>query len=247
MEDKLFVARVCTLAGKIMLKNGAETHRVEDTMNRIASAYGVPNAQSFVTPTGINFSTGFADPSNTVRVSDRSTDLEKISNVNSISRKIDEGDLDALEAFRILKDIEVAEISFPRSFQITAAAFVSGCFTIMFMGTWVDFLPALITGGIGYSIMMFVDRLLNLRLVADFVAAIAIAILAYLFITTGIGAELDKIIIGAVMPLVPGLLITNAVRDLIAGHLLSGMSKGVEALLTAMAIGSGIAVILAFL
>src|SRR5699024_10208441 len=110
VQEKLFIARVCTLAGKIMLKSGAETSRVEDTMNRIASAFGIKNAQSFVTPTGINFSTGFADPSNTVRVSERSTDLHKIAEVNSISRKIDEGELDALDSHRLLKARQVLEL-----------------------------------------------------------------------------------------------------------------------------------------
>lgn len=60
----------------------------------------------------------------------------------------------------------------------------------------------------------------------------------------GIGIDLDKIIIGSVMPLVPGLHITNAVRDLMAGHLVAGLSKGAEAFLTAFAIGSGIAIVL---
>jgi uncharacterized membrane protein YjjP (DUF1212 family) len=63
----------------------------------------------------------------------------------------------------------------------------------------------------------------------------------------GAGQQVDKIIIGSVMTLVPGLLVTNAVRDLMAGHLVSGLSKGAEALLTAFAIGSGIAVVLSFL
>lgn len=76
-------------------------------------------------------------------------------------------------------------------------------------------------------------------------ASFLIGMIAYLFIVTGLGAELDKIIIGSVMPLVPGLLITNAVRDLIAGHLVSGISKGAEAFLTAFAIGTGVAVVLA--
>lgn len=245
MDNRLFIARVCTLAGKIMLKSGAETSRVEDTMNRIAAAFGINNAQSFVTPTGINFSTGFADPSNTIRVSDRSTDLEKIAKVNSISRKIDEGDVDLMEAFRLLKAIEEAKITFHVSIQILAAALLSGCFTIMFNGTWPDFLPALITGGLGYAVVMGALHLIDVRLIADFFGSLVIGIIAFLFIKTGLGVEMDKIIIGAVMPLVPGLHITNAVRDLIAGHLLSGMSKGSEAVLTAMAIGSGVAVVLA--
>lgn len=48
------------------------------------------------------------------------------------------------------------------------------------------------------------------------------------------------------MPLVPGLHITNAVRDLMAGHLVAGLSKGAEAILTSFAIGAGVAVVLAF-
>ena len=247
VQEKLFIARVCTLAGKIMLKSGAETSRVEDTMNRIASAFGIKNAQSFVTPTGINFSTGFADPSNTVRVNERSTDLHKIAEVNSISRKIDEGELDALEAFRLLKAIEVAELAFPWYIQIIGAAILSGCFTIMFGGTWPDFIPAVITGGVGFAIVLGAMEIVEMRLISDFFGSIGIGSLAFLFVATGIGVELDKIIIGAVMPLVPGLHITNAVRDLIAGHLLSGLSKGSEAVLTAMAIGAGVAVVLAFL
>ncbi|MNJ01474.1 hypothetical protein D3C73_1611210 [compost metagenome] len=55
---------------------------------------------------------------------------------------------------------------------------------------------------------------------------------------------MDKIIIGSVMPLVPGLLITNAVRDLMAGHLVSGLSKGADAFLTSFAIGTGIGLVL---
>ncbi|WP_150531046.1 threonine/serine exporter family protein, partial [Staphylococcus aureus] len=46
------------------------------------------------------------------------------------------------------------------------------------------------------------------------------------------------------MPLVPGILITNDIRDLLAGDLLAGMSRGVEAALTAIAIGAGVAIVL---
>ncbi len=247
MNDKLFVARVCTLAGKIMLQSGAETYRVEDTMNRIAAAYGIENAQSYATPTGINFSTGFADPSNTIRISKRSTDLDKIAEVNSISRQIHVHTLDVQEAFEALKVIEKAELNFSDSLQIIASAFVSGCFTIMFGGSWIDFLPAFIIGGLGYAVMIWIDNLVEIRLVGDFFGSLVIGLLAIFTVKFGLGLDLDKIIIGAVMPLVPGLHITNAVRDLMAGHLISGMSKGVEAILTAFAIGSGIAITLVFM
>src|SRR5699024_2037284 len=103
---------------------------------------------------------------NTIRVSERSTDLHKIAEVNSISRKIDEGDLDALEAFRLLKEIEKAELNFPKWIQTIAAALLSGCFTIMFGGMWPDFVPTLITGGLGYAAMLGIMYLVDIRLIA---------------------------------------------------------------------------------
>ena len=77
--------------------------------------------------------------------------------------------------------------------------------------------------------------------------SLVVGVAAMLFVQFGLGSQVDKIIIGAVMPLVPGLLITNAARDLIAGHLVSGLSKGADAGLTALAIGTGIAVAFVFL
>ncbi len=51
----------------------------------------------------------------------------------------------------------------------------------------------------------------------------------------------DEIIIGSIMLLVPGLVITNAIRDTIAGDLLSGLSRTLEAIMIAGAIAIGAA------
>lgn len=246
MKKKVSVAKVCMLAGKIMLESGAETYRVEDTMNRIAAVYGSETAQSYATPTAINFSTGIEKQAWFMRIENRSTDLHKIAEVNRISRLITEKEPDISEALTMLTEIEHAKLAFSKWVQIVSAILVSGCFTIMFGGLWDDFIPAAITGGVGFAFMLVVLHFINIRFIADFFASFVIGIFAVLFIKTGYGVELDKIIIGAVMPLVPGLPITNAVRDLLAGHLVAGVSKGVEALLTAIAIGAGVAIIFAF-
>src|SRR5690606_10018385 len=101
-------------------------------------------------------------------------------------------------------------------------------------------------GGIGFTCFIYVHKIVELKFFAEFSASFIIGVLALIFVHVGFGVEVDKIIIGSVMPLVPGLLITNAVRDLIAGHLVSGLSKGAEAFLTAFAIGTGIAVVISF-
>ena len=234
---------VCILAGKIMLQSGAETYRVEDTMSRIAASYGLNDSHSYVTPTVIIFSIDGLEPTKLIRITDRSTDLKKVTLVNSISRRISQGELAVDEASRELKEVANANLTFPVWVQIAAASIASGCFLIMFQGSWVDFLPALITGGLGFAGLVYIHRMIKLKFFAEFMASFLIGIVAILFVRLGIGTELDLIIIASVMPLVPGLLITNAVRDLIAGHLVSGISKGAEAFLTAFAIGAGIAIV----
>lgn len=243
------IMEVCLLAGKIMLQSGAETYRVEDTMMRIAFAFGAKESHSYVTPTGIVFSIESDQPTKTklFRITERTTDLTKVTLVNSISRKISSGELTIDEAYEALTDIEKSTTGYPIYIQVLAAAIASGCFLIMFKGTWYDFIPAVIAGGMGLTTFIYAQRLVPIKFFSEILASLIIALISLLFVEAGLGYELDKIIIGSVMPLVPGLLLTNAVRDLMAGHLVSGLSKGVEALLTAIAIGSGVAVVLTFL
>ncbi|MBN6885816.1 uncharacterized membrane protein YjjP (DUF1212 family) [Cytobacillus horneckiae] len=241
------VIELCLLAGKIMLQCGAETYRVEDTMTRIAAALGIPNSHSYVTPTGIVFSTDDTNPAKLIRISERTTDLYKVTLVNGVSRKVSSGEMTREQAFLKLKEIENANYTFPIYQQILAASIASACFMVMFQGEWNNFIPALITGGVGFTSFIFLHRVVQIKFFSEFIASFIIGILSILFIKAGLGTQLDKIIIGSVMPLVPGLLITNAVRDLMAGHLVSGLSKGAEAFLTAFAIGAGIAVVFSFL
>jgi uncharacterized membrane protein YjjP (DUF1212 family) len=243
------IIEVCLLAGKIMLQSGGETYRVEDTMMRIAAAYGIENSHSYVTPTGIIFSAEGAEPTKTklIRILSRSTDLKKVAMVNSLSRKITSGEIGVQEALTRLEELDALDVTFPFSIQIAAASIASGCFMIMFMGEWNDFIPAMITGGLGYLGFVYFHRFIPVKFFSEFLASFIIGLLSLIFIELGLGQQLDKIIIGSVMTLVPGLLVTNAVRDLMAGHLVSGLSKGAEAVLTAFAIGSGIAVVLSLI
>jgi uncharacterized membrane protein YjjP (DUF1212 family) len=243
------IMEACLLAGKIMLQSGAETYRVEDTMMRMAASFGIKETNSYVTPTGIIFSADHMGPTKTklLRILDRSTDLTKVTMVNSISRQISSGSLNLEEAVKQLKKIDSLNLAFPMLVQAAASSIASGCFLIMFNGGWNDFLPAMIAGGAGYISLLSFHRFIPIKFFSEFLASFVIGLVTLLFVKIGMGHQLDKIVIGSVMTLVPGLLITNAVRDLMAGHLVSGLSKGAEAFLTAFAIGSGIAIVLSFL
>lgn len=245
--DLTHIIDASLLAGKIILQCGGETYRVEDTMVRIAAAFGCPNAQSFVIPTGIIFSIGGVESkTKLVRISERSTNLRKVMLVNDISRRISMGELTAEESHRLLQEIDAAGLSYSIPVQIAVAAISSGCFLIMYEGAWHDFIPACFAGGIGYACSIYLHRMVPIKFFAEFFASLVLGAVSYGLVSLGVGQHLNTIIIGSVMPLVPGLLITNAVRDLMAGHLVSGLSKGAEAFLTAFAIGAGIAFVLSF-
>ena len=85
-----------------------------------------------------------------------------------------------------------------------------------------------------------------MKFVSEFLGALVIGLCASFFVRFHLGTSMGMITIGAVMPLVPGVPLTNAVRDVLAGHILSGISRGTEALISACAIGFGIAVVLRF-
>ncbi|WP_445506324.1 threonine/serine exporter family protein [Niallia sp. 03190] len=248
-EKTYEIIEVCLLAGRIMLRNGAETYRVEDTMKRIATAYGVENSDSYVTPTGLFFTLEGLEQTKTklIRIIERTTNLEKVVKVNDVSREISAGELSVEEACHLLSEIEKEKKTYSDWLQVVAAALASGCFLIMFQGVWGDFFPAFIAGGTGLLCSIYFHRMVQIKFFAEFLAAFLVGLIAFSAVYLGFGKEVDKIIIGSVMPLVPGLLITNAVRDLMAGDLVSGLSKGAEAFLTAFAIGSGIAVLFVLL
>jgi uncharacterized membrane protein YjjP (DUF1212 family) len=236
----------CLLAGKIMMESGAETYRVEDTMIRMAVSQNMMNAHCFVTPTGIMFSPSDELATRFVRISSRRTDLEQVALVNAVSRKLVSGEYTLQEAYEEMLVIEKTNYLFSMPLQVLAAAMASGCFLILMGGTWSDLPFAFLFGGAGYLIVDVILEQTRVKIFSEFIAAFVIAILAVLVVKIGIGTDLDTIIIGSLMPLVPGLLITNAVRDLMAGHFVSGLSNGAEAFLTAFAIGAGVALVLSF-
>ncbi|MCV3097478.1 threonine/serine exporter family protein, partial [Enterococcus hirae] len=82
-----------------------------------------------------------------------------------------------------------------------------------------------------------------IKFLSEFLSSLLIGLTAILSVRVGLGANQDLIIIGCVMPLVPGVQITNAIRDLLAGHYVSGVSRGTEAMMTATMIGFAIAFI----
>lgn len=234
--------QISTFAGKIMIESGAETYRVEETICRICTSFGVDEADSFVTPTGVMVSITYKNQVLTLvkRVTSRGVDLNKIDKINSLSRRT-QTDKITLDNF----NKELIKISkgdrYSNFYTLIWSALSAGSFAILFGGNYKDFFAATL---IGLVIKIISIKCENLNLNEFFINCLCGAVCASLtvaLIKFNLGNNLDKTIIGSLMLLVPGLTITTAIRDTIAGDFLAGITKISEAFLVAVsiAVGSG--------
>lgn len=228
-------------AGKIILENGGETYRVEETMSRICNAFGIVLAESFVTPTGIMISvTTDCDQTITIvkRIKSRTVDLEKIAKVNNLSRNIKSQGLTLDQVKVELNTINTTKRYSDKTLILFSCITVS-FFTLMFGGDFYDFCISFIVGGLIKILTLALSKVnLNDFFINVLGGALA-ALLALLSVNFSLATHVDKITIGSIMLLVPGLSITNAIRDTIAGDLLAGISRALEAFLIAVAIAAG--------
>lgn len=240
--------KMAILSGEIMLQSGGETYRVEDTIIRLCRAVKEINyVDVFVIPTGIFLTIGYDNNINTLikRTKIQSIDLTKISLVNQFSREFVTTDLSIDQGTVVLKKIQRQKpySLFVRS--ILGGGFVSGFSALLNGGFLQDFLGAFFVSAAVVILRDFFNYKLNvISYVKDFFGAFFSTILAIAFVGVGIGSSIDVMIIGSIMPLLPGLATTNATRDSISGDFLSGMSRGIEAILCALSIALGVGVVL---
>ena len=240
----------CLTAGELMIEGGSEMYRVEDTMLRIAKSAGEPDPRVFVVPTGVFMSLDHGNYCQSILVHERNINLELVDRINSLSRAFADKKITLQEVKREVDKIAHGGFpTFPLWLQTIGAAVLSATLMVMFMNNydWVDFPAAALVGAIGFLSFYYFKRFTNVKFLAELVAALVMTVVAAGLVNLFPKMIIDNILTGALMPLVPGLALTNALRDLFKGDILSGMAKICEALLTAFALGGGVGIVLKFL
>ena len=247
--DEKRVLLLALKAGELLLKSGAETARVENTTTRICRSCGIDDADVFVMPTGLFLTVNSADADHAVqsyikRIRGTRTDLKRISQLNALSRQLEEKTLTLEEAEQRVEQIG-REVQFSFPVRLLGAMMIASCFTLMFDGGLTDFLCSLLVGALTYLFQMkLVVRLQLNWFVETFLCCAASTAMALMVTRLGLGDNFDPIIIGSLMIFFPGVAITNAVRDILAGDTVSGVSRAADAILTAVSIAMGAAVVL---
>ncbi len=230
-------------AGELMLQNGGETYRTEELVVHTANALGAKESSSFVTPTVVISS--FVDKENhhhsaIRRVQDRHVNLRKLSQVNMLSRRLmlqkRKTNPDLIES--ILARIS-ASSDYSPLIMIFAAAASSFCFAFVFGGGIKEAVAAFFIGLVLRIFLMWFETLPINSFISSICSGALIAVLSGAVVKYNFIPSAATVSTAVLMQVVPGLALVNSIRDLIAGDLVSGTARLMEAFMIAAALSIG--------
>ena len=233
------VMQVATEAGHIMLENGAEIFRVEETMERITRHYGIDSGRFFVLSNGI-LTSGGNRYSNVEFIPFKGAQLEKVVAVNRLSRAIEKGGCSIQEARERLAGIRSMKAK-PFLEQVMGSAVGSGAFCAIFGGSLLDCAASFVTGLLLYVFVLLVSRHGMSKIVTNILGSILATSLSVVFMNIGFGEHPGNMIIGSLIPLIPGVPFTNGIRDLANEDYIAGSTRMIDALTVFFCIAAGVA------
>lgn len=235
------IINIASNAGRIILENGGETYRAEETITRIFSAYNLEGAEKFATPSIIIISASSEYGQNfsvIKRVKTPGIDLEKISRINDLSRNINRLGYSLENIENQLEEIDSVK-PYKLRYTLLFGAIAAGSFCVVFGGDMKDFLVAAFAGLFIRFLSHYMERAKANEFFVNIFCGFSATLICHICYSLNLASDLKPAIIGSLTLLVPGLAITNAVRDTISGDLVSGMMRSMEAILIAIGIATG--------
>ncbi len=239
--------RLAVDAGAAMLQAGGEINRVEETIGHLARSFGIRRTDSYATPTGL-FVTGEDATGHTYtvvrRIAATGNDLTVMAAINDLSRRAERRGLDLATARLELRLIMSAPPPYPPALAMFSAAVASAAFAYLLGSPVHNLWAAALAGWIVQFVALQVDRLGWGTFARAWAGGLTAAALAMALHALYGKIAINWVIIGAIMTLVPGLAITNALRDVMGGQLVSGVARTAEALATAVGVAAGVGLVL---
>lgn len=238
-KDKL-IFDVALCAGVILMENGAETYRVEDTMERILSLSRHCEMDVVALLTGLYVTLTLKDHRYLTavrRIKDRTFRLDKIRGVNTISRRLAGHDLSIEEAYEMLKDI--AEDKEPIRFSKVYHAIGAAGFALMCGGNLVESVIA----GLAACSIIFTNKLVQHRVTGSFIPSFLHTFVMIFVLGVVVRffpvLRIDRMAIGALISLFPGTTLTNGIRDTMRADYLTGVGNLLAAIISGTALAAG--------
>lgn len=249
--------QICTISaqdvafkmGRILLENGAEIGRVQQTMEIVSKAYDIKDYDVFVLTNAIFANTceeGKIARTKFKYIPTFSIHFGKIAAINQLSRDIVAGKLTTAEAGERLHEIE-SMVNFKNITKILCCAIGSGCFCYVYGGNFFDSINAFFCGLSVESILITSQKHQLSKFITNLSASAVAAFLASLLFILGLGSNLDSIIIGSIIRLVPGIVLTTGIRDFLNSDYLSGTIRIIDAIIVGICITCGVGSVLSIM
>lgn len=220
---------------------GAETFRVEESVNLILKAYGI-EAEAFAITNCLTVSikTESGKPMTRMRrIGDHGNDLDAVERYSNLSRRICAERPDPRTALQWLAQTDRSRVYYGVPVYLLGN-FLGACgFAIFFGSSFLDCIFSGLCGIVVGLVSMFMNKFKANSFFRIIIAAFLMSVQAYALAAWNVVGNADTVIIGALMLLVPGLLFTNAMRDIINGDTNSGMNRIIQVFLIAVAIALG--------
>lgn len=236
-------SEILTLAfnmGRVLLENGGEITRVQEIMERVAVHYGDKD-HSFVIMTNAIFVSGNSF-SKMESIPIKGARFNKVVAVNQLAKRIARENLSIEEAMRCVGEID--SMKGYALWQQFIAAFV-GCagFGAIFGGGLFDCLASAVSGSLMFLFVSFFSFVLYSKALSNIFGGIMATLLCIFFYHIGFGINLGNMIVGSLVPLIPGAAFTHGVRDVANEDYLSGITRMIDALMVffCIALGTGLA------
>lgn len=242
-KDIMMLLEICTGSGALLLRNGAEIYRVEDTVERIIrSRKKVRDADVYATfnVVIVSFNVNGHIYSNVRRVKDRGTNLFFVEEVNTFSRDFCKGEYSLEEALLELERIKSS--SGTGKWLITMGASVAASAFAYLIGGKVSLsILAFFVGLSSWLIHLRIEKKKLGYFIDNFLNGILVSALAIIFTSIFKVEGRDTIIIGSIMPYLPGVILTNSIRDLLTGDTTTGLIGVTQAIIISTALALGVA------
>ena len=235
--------------GEMLLSNGADVNRVEDTTMRLSSAFDFRDCQVHAINSSIILTLTAPDDiiiTRARRITRIDTDLDKVDELNDLSRKICGGMKD-LESIRAeMQRIRNAAPYSPFMMYL-AYAIAAGFFTLFFGGSLQDMLYSVPIALVLRFVKVRLSDYNNNKMVDNIILSAILTSMALVGQRVFPVLNSDMIIIGDIMLLIPGLAFCNSIHDMVMGDTISGVLSMFDAVMRALSIAIGYVVVWAVL
>ncbi|SCI04822.1 MULTISPECIES: threonine/serine exporter family protein [unclassified Romboutsia] len=238
--------RLALFIGELMLSNGAETYRVEDTLKRICKSRGFNHINVFITPTVIIISDDRFDGYSFMKtINRRAINLGRIALINDFSRDfVKNTDMTIEDSMARLKEIASFN-AYPTWLIYVFTGLGSASFAYLVGGnTTFDFVLTFLVSIVAAIVY---DQLIKISYIPTFcclISSILMAASGVMLTELGFLTTPKMLIVGSIMPLLPGVPFIKGVRDLIAGDLMSGVVRFFDATIIFISIAAGVGFVL---